>query len=54
MARFAVVKLWNGMPDPQVIDYAATWEEAEEKAKRIPKGGGYSVQIWNFVDGGVA
>ena len=48
MARFAVVKKWHGMPDPTIIDYAATWEEAEKISKGIPEGEGYRVEIWKY------
>ena len=48
MARFAVVKMYHGMPDPTIIDYAATWEEATKKAAEIPKGEGYNVEIWKY------
>ena len=52
--RYAVVKVWNGMPDPQVIDYAETKSEAEKIRRQIPSGRGYRTEIWEYVSGGVA
>lgn len=51
MARFAVVKKWHGMPDPQVIEYAETWGQAEKIKRTIPEGEGYRVEIWKYASG---